>query len=550
MNKIRKSIFAIAATVLTMGMSSCVGDLDVTPIDPNMNDASKIKPEQLFNKCYAFMAFAGNENGDSDPDISDIDGGTQGFLRQIFNANELTTDEAICGWGDEGIAPFIYNSYDASHPMLNGLYYRLYFGVTCCNQYLQEFGNYDATMTAEVRFVRALTYYELMDIWGNVPFRTEITSGSPQQIKRADLWKWLEKELLEIEPLMSAPEAKTSTNKNYGRADKAAVWMLLARLYLNSQVYTGTPHYTEAATYAKKVIDSPYRLYTTPTGNYPAYQKLFMGDNGESGASVEAILPILQGTSSQYKTGTFTWSFGCTLYLIAATSGDKMFNDPNNPSAINGTNGHWAGVRARSQLLAKFFPNNDAPNVRAYNMISAAGDDRALFDGVDRTLKIIAKDDVADFNKGFGVYKFTNIKSDGTGGSHDAYPDTDFFLLRAAEAYLIYAEATARTNGGSTTTEGTAYINQLRTRAHAATYRGYSLNDICDEWSREFFFEGLRRPTLIRFGKFGGASDYVWDWKGGIANGRNFDAYRNLFALPTSDMNVNKNLVQNAGYAN
>ena len=64
MNKIRKSIFAIAATVLTMGMSSCVGDLDVTPIDPNMNDASKIKPEQLFNKCYAFMAFAGNENGD------------------------------------------------------------------------------------------------------------------------------------------------------------------------------------------------------------------------------------------------------------------------------------------------------------------------------------------------------------------------------------------------------------------------------------------------------------------------------------------------------
>ena len=131
-------------------------------------------------------------------------------------------------------------------------------------------------------------------------------------------------------------------------------------------------------------------------------------------------------------------------------------------------------------------------------------------------------------------------------GKDADFPETDFFLFRVAEAYLTYAEATARLNGGATTAEGTAAINALRARAHASQRAGYSLSDICDEWSREFYFEGLRRPTLIRFGRFGGNNNYNWSYKGGVKNGRNFDAKRNIFAIPAAQ--VTGAITQNPGY--
>ena len=105
-------------------------------------------------------------------------------------------------------------------------------------------------------------------------------------------------------------------------------------------------------------------------------------------------------------------------------------------------------------------------------------------------------------------------------------------------------------NGGTTTGEGTEAINKIRERANASTReRGYSLSEILDEWSREFYFEGRRRIDLVRFGKFGGYnSDYKWQWKGGDYAGRNFDEKKNIFPIPTSDLTANENLVQNPGY--
>ena len=156
-----KNIVPAAAICLSLGLGSCVGDLDVTPIDPSTNMEADY--DALFNKCYANMALAGNGGANGDCDIDGLDGGTTGFVRQLFNANELTTDESICCWGDEGIPAFNYNQWGASHPMLKGFYYRLYIGVTMCNFYLTEAADYDATMTAEVRFLRAMYYYHLMD---------------------------------------------------------------------------------------------------------------------------------------------------------------------------------------------------------------------------------------------------------------------------------------------------------------------------------------------------------------------------------------------------
>lgn len=541
-----KKLAPVAAMLLAINFSSCVGDLDVTPIDPNYRTGKEIKPDYYFNKVYANFALAGNSGPDGDCDIDGLDGGTTGFVRQLFNSNDLTTDEAICNWtNDEGIPEFNFNSYGGSHPMLKGFYYRLYFGVTICNDYLAKYGEVDKQKAAEVRFVRALNYYFLMDAFGNIPFTEKVSLDLAPQRSRKEMYDYIEKELLEVEPMLMEPKAKTSADPNYGRADKAAAWLLLSRLYLNAQVYTGTPQWEKAAKYAKMVIDSPYKLYTGATKNgWTAYQQLFMGDNGENGSSVEAILPLFQD-------GKKTASYGTTVFLINACYDKNVIISPDGKAGGNlYDNANWAGVRARKNLIDKFFPMGNAPHVTGAEMYKEAKDDRALFDGVDRTIGQEKSTEIGSFTKGYAVAKFNNFHSDGSSATDLRFGDTDFFLFRAAEAYLTYAEATARLNGNETTAEGTNYINQLQLRAHAQarTNGAYSLDDILNEWSKEFYFEGRRRVDLIRFNKFGGNANYNWAWKGGERNGRNFAATRNIFAIPTSDVVVNPNLKQNPGY--
>lgn len=133
MNKFFKYIVPALTLLFGVGFSSCVDDLDVTPKDPSLKSLDEITAEQLFTKCYAVIGVAGNGGANGDSDVDGIDGGTSGYVRQMWNANELTTDEAICGWGDDGIPQFDYNTYDASHPMLQGFYYRLYTSVYYCN---------------------------------------------------------------------------------------------------------------------------------------------------------------------------------------------------------------------------------------------------------------------------------------------------------------------------------------------------------------------------------------------------------------------------------
>jgi hypothetical protein len=146
------------------------------------------------------------------------------------------------------------------------------------------------------------------------------------------------------------------------------------------------------------------------------------------------------------------------------------------------------------------------------------------------------------------VAKFTNNYSTGGTPHSSQFVDTDFFLMRAAEAYLTYAEALTRQNGGTVNAEAKTYIDAIRSRANAQINASYTLNDILDEWAREFYYEGRRRMDLIRFGQFGGTTTYKWQWKGGSQNGTNFSANLNVFAIPDTDINTNPNLDQNTGY--
>ncbi|MBR5392425.1 MAG: RagB/SusD family nutrient uptake outer membrane protein [Prevotella sp.] len=529
-----KNIIPAAAVLFAaVGLSSCTGDLDVTPIDPSKT----MVPDEtsLFTKCYSNMALQGQTGANGDCDIDGLDGGTAGFVRQLWNSNELTTDEAICAWGDPGIPAFNYNQWDASHPMLKGFYYRLYTGIAFCNHYLEVCAGMDATHEAEVRFLRALYYYHLMDAFGNVPFATTLMSTPPPQIQRADLFKWIEEELLAVKDQLMAPAARKDSDNGYGRADQDAANLLLARMYLNAEVYTGSARWAEAKEYAEKVINGPHKLWTTGTNGFSAYQMLFMGDNGSNGASQEAILPLLQD-------GVKTTAWCTSLFLMASTWKADMDTEGNyNTSEL------WAGNRARIQLVAKFFPNNDAPQVSIKDMAVAAGDDRALFFGIDRELSISTP---TEFTSGYSVGKFRNTYAGGGSPHNSQFIDTDFFLMRSAEAYLIAAEADARLNGGTTSSAGANYINALRERAHTSTFNSYTTEQILDERSRELYFEGFRRTDLIRYGYFGGSNSgrYLWEWKGGSQNGAAFSADLNLFAIPAEDINANPNLTQNPGY--
>ena len=552
MNKFLKyTRVAALALLLAGGLTSCFGDLDVEPIDPSLQ--SDVTAEQLFNKCYSVFATSGNNGGDDNVDVDGLDGGFQHKYRQMWNSNELTTDEAICGWGDTGIPEYCHNTYDASHPMLRGYYYGLCIGITFCNQYMEKFADHDATMTAEIRFLRAFQYYLLTDAFGNIPFSTIISGEDPEQKTRAEVCEFIESELLDIvgegsgDNILNDPAPKKYHETGYGRVDKAAAWMLLARLYLNWEVYAGTARWEDAAKYAKKVIDSPYRLHTSGYEGegidgiyreYTAYQMLFMGDNGVNGASEEALFPVIQD-------GDRTTSWGGTNFLICSTVDADVHPNMYDASEVNGlySNNTWGGNRARPELIRLFFPNDDAPEAHAYEVYQVAGDDRALFETVGRHLNV---ENESDFTYGYAIAKFNNFKCDGSKGSNITFADSHLFYMRKAEAYLTYAEALTRM--GQQPDEAREAVNTLRRRANASELRSLTLDQILDEWGREFYFEGRRRVDLIRFDKFGGNNDYLWQWKGGAYEGRPFSKERNVFAIPNDDIIANPKLTQNPGY--
>jgi hypothetical protein len=545
LNNLRNILPAAALALATAGLYSCADDLHVENINPQQ--VADFNKEAIFNKIYGNMVLTGQTGPDGNKDIEAIDDeGTTNMIRQIWNANELTTDEAHCAWGDPGIPEFNHNAWGDSHPMMRALYYRLMFGVTISNFFLdQTSADTDAatlTMRAEARFMRALHYFYLMDFYGKAPFITTISSEKPLEGSRAQLFSFIEDELLQVAGERQSPETLADARTNtYGRADKAAAWLLLARLYLNAEVYIGTAHWQEAKDYANKVINSGYKLHTTPLNGYTPFQMLFMGDNDTNGAQNEIILPAIHD-------GETTQTWGGSLFIIASVADASVLLD-----YPIGTSENWGGNTARPQFVRKFFPNDDAPEGTPKEVAASAGDNRALFYSKGHTLSVENESSFA--NGGYAYMKFSNLHADGSTPHHTQFADTDFPMMRMAEAYLTYAEADARLNGGNCSADALQKIIALRQRANAnSNLTAFSLKQIEDEWSREFAYEARRRMDLIRFNHFGGQSSnspadvYRWEWMGGTQNGSLFDAHFNIFAIPSSDLNANENLSQNPGY--
>ncbi len=524
---------------------SCINDLNTLPIDPDVETSETVYGSeesylQGLAKLYSAFSLQGQYGGDGG-EIDGVDGGLSVFARALWNTQELPTDAAIVAWKDDDYLHGLnfLNWSTTENKVISGAYYRITYTVTLINEYLRQTttekledrGTSSELMAKiegyryQARVLRALVWSYGVDLFGNMPFVDEndpIGVFYPEQYTREQLFNYVESELLAVESYISAPKSV-----EFGYLDQGLVWGLLSRLYLNAEIYTGTARYTDAITYANKVIQSG--VYSLA----PNYAELFMANNNNTNADVWAEM-IFTGIYDN----NYAQAWGGTTFVVAGSRGEN----PQQHGALEG----WSGIRAREEL-AKLFPDYLVQDSLGY---VASPDGRCIMYSEGRTLEAT---DPWEFTNGYSVYKWSALNSNGefpTGNQN--FVATDWVYMRYAEILLNYTEAVVRGGTGGDLTTAVGYINTLRERAYSdtsgnITSSDLSLSFLIDERGRELYWEGFRRTDLIRFGLFTGNS-YLWDWKGQVLGGATVNTRYNLYPIPYTDLVANPNLTQNAGY--
>ncbi len=508
------------ATVL---LSSCTKDLDQYPIIETTSATvytTEANYKAVLGKLYAAFVIGGQEKGNANPDLSSNTG--QDYLRCNFNMQECGTDEVVNTWleGDK-LKGLTYLSWDANDTWVADTYYRIYYNIALCNEFLRnatdsKIANFSEAAQvnirhyrAEARFLRALSYYHALDFFRNVPFVSEndpVGSFIPPRYTAAQIFKYIEDELVNIDG-----DLLTKDEIEYGHASKAAAWTLLSRLYLNAKVYTNTDRYTDCITNCKKVIAAGYSLESD-------YYKLFNANNNLR--TNEIIFPFVIDHIN-------TVSWGSTTYLVC---GSVSTTSESQKAADYGVASPWGSMRMRSKIPALF----------------EANDKRAMFFTDGQKMKV---DVIDDQSNGYLCAKWKNITDDGQTPSNTGSEgvDNDYPMFRLADVYLMLAESVIKGGAGSSNSEALSYVNELRKRAYGSDTDGQvtatALTDdfILDERGRELYWEGVRRTDLIRHDKFT-TDKYIWEWKGGVKEGQAVDSKYNYYPIPTSDLTANPNL--------
>ncbi len=558
MNKFLKIQLLSLAAVSLIG---CVNDLNTTPIDPN--SSTSFNQDRMFTKCYACMALIGQSGPDSDSDVEDIDAGTSGFYRTIWYCNELSTDEAWWIWNDAEAKQLNQTNWTGTNTMIRAIYTRLNLNIKYCNHYL-NYAKGDSQeeqyRQAEVRFIRALHYYHLMDMYLYVPFSIEESTEYPHFKPRHEIYAWLVDELKDL--IDKLPAARVS---DY-RVGKAAAQLLLARTYLNADIYNkynsawvANKTWDKALEMATAVInDNPQhslvteKITTDSAFVYTAYQQLFMGDNHRKEIIKESLLQI-------YQDGLYAQSYASSMMLVGAQRIAGM--------TAWGIEAEWHSMRTSPTMVDKFLDpmgidRNTALEMKydEYEMPAKLHDDRAILcsyaPATGYTFSLEGNQGIGDTKNLFDSWaalKFTGVYSSAalpklSPRQSNDWPDTDIPLLRLAEAYMIQAEAKFRS--GNVAGALDIINNVIRARANADPLPSLDEQTLLDEWSREFYYEGRRRIDLVRFGRFFGEAADVnrYHWEGRMAKNdgvQNYvtgtPEYMNWFPIPSEDKRSNPN---------
>ena len=539
-------------TAVLSSATSCVSDLDQYPqTETTSKDVytSLANYEAVLGKIYAAMVTSGQGKGGDNKDMSSVLNSGSGFdyMRMFINMQECGTDEFASTWlTGEQTTGLTYLSWDANDAWVSDMYYRIYYNIALCNEFLRNansasFSGADAEKMkeykAEVRFMRALFYYHALDFYRNIPMVTEndpVGSYIPPRYTPQQTFDYIESELKDC-----VGDMLPASTCPYGQASQGAAYTLLAKLYLNSEVYTGVAKYAECKEACEKVMNMGYSLESD-------YSKLFNADNDKRTNEIIFALPV----SAEH-----TVSWGSSTYLVC---GQVSMSNANQNVADYGVTAGWSEFRLRPEFVDKFTQTD----------IDGSGDKRCKFFTNGQSKDVTSMTDEAS---GYLSEKWSNLKDDGTTASNtaDAGVETDYPLFRLADVYLMYAECVVRTGGdwdnwaGGSDAESDSrkkgaiyWINLLRERAYGKDENGnprgqvwkenFSSKDaflqfILDERARELYHEGYRRTDLIRFGEFT-TSKYIWQWKGGTHDGQAVDSKYNIYPIPNTELTANPNL--------
>jgi hypothetical protein len=540
-----KLLSILLASFLLIGLVGCT-DVGVSPestttVENAFQDGQAIKGHLA--KLYAGLALTGQSGEAGNPDLVQIDEGFSQYVRLWWQMQELPTDEAVIAWNDANIQNLNTQTWSSENGFASAMYSRIFFQVAQVNEFLrqtteQKLAERDIATTirqkvprwrAEARFLRALSYWHAVDLFGGVPLVTEedpIGDGTgetaPEMSTRDELFNFVERELQAITSADGEETLPPAGMAEYARADKAAAWMVLAKLYLNAEVYVGESRYDDAVTVTNEII-SAYGASASALES--DYHDLFLADNHTAKGVIFAVP----------SDGERSKNFGNTTYLVNASIGEAMVADSFGVPA-----GGWAGLRTTAAAVDLYESDDTRP---VYENI---GGGQFFTSGQQKQVETLT-----EFTNGFAVPKYQNVTSNGQPGKDEQFADTDYPMFRLADAYLTYAEAKLRGGTGGEFDELTL-VNLLRDRAGLSdiTASDLDLDYILDERGRELHWEATRRTDLVRYGRFT-SGDKLWAFKGGEQQGIPTAEFKNLYPIPASEISANPNLDQedqNEGY--
>ena len=564
---------ALGVSALCFGMSSCVNDLNLDPTNPNditdvSNDIDRVFADIYMNFCTY------GPNGSNQ--VNGFDGGMASFQRAMFIAEEIPTDEASWLWDPASYGTMNYGQVGPGLDCVYGFYSRLSINIALCNQFINScnngtFKNVDQSKMDEyirqARILRAGCYYYMLSFYDKVPYADENTTMGelPTQMPRAQVYELVTSDLEKI-----ISEYAPNQKPYYGFVGLDAAEAILAKIYLNGEVFAGRADYDKCYKHCKNIIDRLGHGGKYGNGLAYSYQGLFGANNkqyvvGNDGNEVNEII----WTLAQDDPNLMSYS-GATFMAVGwiGTNGVEFTAEGAEPDEIvNGVgytfdkkatgwissywynvNGGWKCMVARKSFIKKF---------EWLDAEMSESDDRrvALFQTQKHGFTVENPSLVGDDwgKNGYLAVKYSNwnYNEDGTLSADQPTPKDqlggDYAVIRLAEIYLTAAEAILQGGGGSQA-EATQYVNYIRQRAYADKYVAYNsvnMSVLRDERCRELYTENVRRTDLIRWNQW--CTGYTWEWKGGIATGTNLPEYTKLYPIPSRVM-VSSNFDQTTGY--